>query len=151
MIKTEHNKIMTLNNNSTTTYDNHPNHFSTIVIAAIANTAKYATVRRLVCKLKSEHIHITSMANIIISIPDDIRERMREYPEIKWSKIVRRAIFDYLDTRMGSETYDSAYYAKLAKQIDVDLDEISIEAAEKHYKKMRELDWKRHSTTQMSS
>ncbi|TFG26433.1 hypothetical protein EU527_19735 [Candidatus Thorarchaeota archaeon] len=91
------------------------------------------------------------MANITLSIPDDIRERMRKYPEIKWSEVVRRAILEYLDELMGSETHDSSYYAELAKRIGVRLDDISIDEAEKHYKKMRDLEWRRHSTTRTSS
>ena len=91
------------------------------------------------------------MANITLSIPDDIRERMRKYPEIKWSEIVRRAILEYLDELTGSETLDSSYYANLAKRTGVRLEDIPLDKAEKHYKKMRDLEWKRHSTTRMSS
>lgn len=91
------------------------------------------------------------MANITLSIPDDIRENMRKYPEIKWSEVVRKALLEYLDKLRGSETYDSSRYIKLAERTGVDLESISMEKAEKHYKKMRELEWKRHSSTRTSS
>ncbi|MHA2022219.1 MAG: hypothetical protein ACTSWQ_00995 [Candidatus Thorarchaeota archaeon] len=94
--------------------------------------------------------HIPAMANITLSIPDEIRKMMRKYPEIKWSEVVRKAILEYLDRLMGSETLDSDHYAKLAKETGVDLDSISLEEAEKHYKKMRRMEWKRRSTTQIS-
>ncbi|NWF95035.1 MAG: hypothetical protein HXY34_02735 [Candidatus Thorarchaeota archaeon] len=93
----------------------------------------------------------TNMANITLSIPDDVRERMRKHPEIKWSEIVRSAILDYLDRLMGSETRDSSYYAELAKRAGVPLEEISLSEAEKHYREMRDLEWERHSSTQPSS
>lgn len=91
------------------------------------------------------------MANITLSIPDDIRERMRKYPEIKWSEVVRRAILEYLDELMGSETRDSSYYAELAKRAGVRLEDIPLDEAEKHFEKMRDLEWSRHSTTRTSS
>lgn len=101
--------------------------------------------------LKYVKTHIANMANITLSLPDDVRERMRKYPEIKWSEVVRRAILEYLDKLMGSETLDSSHYAELAKRIGVNLESISLDKAEEHYKKMRDLEWKRHSTTRASS
>ena len=100
--------------------------------------------------LKYVNDHIIGMANITLSIPDDIRRNMRKYPEIKWSEVVRKAILEYLDKLRGSETRDSLYYVKLAKQSGVDIESISIDEAEKHYKKMRKQEWKRHSTTRTS-
>ncbi len=94
---------------------------------------------------------IVAMANITLSIPDDVRERMRKYPEIRWSEVVRSAILDYLDGLMGSETRDSSHYARLAERTGVRLEDIPLAEAEKHYKKMRDLEWKRHSSTQASS
>jgi hypothetical protein len=91
------------------------------------------------------------MANITLSIPDDVRERMRKYPEIKWSEVVRNAILEYLDRLMGSETHDSSHFAKLAQRTGVRLEEIPLADAERHYKKMRDLEWKRHSSTRASS
>ncbi len=101
--------------------------------------------------LKYVDTHNIRMANITLSIPDDVRERMRMYPEIKWSEVVRRAILDYLDKLMGSETHDVSHYTAIAKRTGVDVNEIPLEDAEKHYKKMRELEWDRHSSTQTSS
>ncbi len=91
------------------------------------------------------------MANLILSIPDDMRERMRRYSEIKWSEFIRKAISEYLDKLMSSETHDSSHYARLADHTGVNLASISMEEAEEHYKKMRDLEWERHSTTRESS
>jgi histone H3/H4 len=101
--------------------------------------------------LKYVMTHIYDMANMTLSIPDDIRERMRKYPEIKWSEVVRRAILEYLDELAGSETRELSYYAELAKRTGVSIEDIPLDAAEKHYEKMRDLEWKRHSTTRTSS
>jgi len=101
--------------------------------------------------LKDVIIRVFSMSNITVSIPDDIRKRMKKYPEIKWSEIVRRSILEYLDKLKGGETLDISYYTKIADRMGIDLEKISFEDAEKHYKKMRELNWKRSSTTQTSS
>ncbi len=76
---------------------------------------------------------------------------MRKYPEIKWSEVVRNAILEYLDRLVGSETHDSSYYAKLAERAGVRLEEIPLAQAEMHYKKMRDLEWKRRSSTLASS
>ena len=32
------------------------------------------------------------MANITLSIPDDLHRKMREFSEIKWSEVARKAI-----------------------------------------------------------
>lgn len=90
------------------------------------------------------------MANITLSIPDDVRERMRNYPEIKWSEVVRQAILEYLDKLTGSESFDTSHYARFAERTGVDLSKITIADAEEHYKKMRKLEWDRLSMTQIS-
>jgi len=109
------------------------------------------TQERAVYTLKYVSSHRTHMTNITLSIPDDIRERMRKHPEIKWSEVVRRAILEYLDKLMGSDTLEPGHYLKLAKKAGVDLDAIPLDWAKSHYEKMREMEWERNSTTRMSS
>jgi len=36
------------------------------------------------------------MPNITFSVDADLYKRMKKYPEIKWSEILRRSIVDYL-------------------------------------------------------
>ena len=91
------------------------------------------------------------MGNITLSIPDDIRARMKKYSEVKWSEVVRKAILDYLDKLTGSETIESEHYVRLASRMGVNLDAIPLETAIAHYEKMRELEWERHSMTRTSS
>ena len=37
------------------------------------------------------------LVNMTFSLPDDIHKRMRNYPEIKWSALARKAIIRYLE------------------------------------------------------
>lgn len=37
------------------------------------------------------------MTNMTIGIPEDLYERMRKHPEIKWSEVARRAIRKYAE------------------------------------------------------
>ncbi len=34
------------------------------------------------------------MASLTLSIPEDLREEMRKFPEINWSEVARQAIFE---------------------------------------------------------
>ncbi len=36
------------------------------------------------------------MTNITFSVDDDIRKKMKEHPEIKWTEILRQSIINYL-------------------------------------------------------
>ena len=48
------------------------------------------------------------MANITLSIPDEVREKMKKYKEIKWSEVVREAIIDKLKKLEEAEMRDYA-------------------------------------------
>ena len=37
------------------------------------------------------------MTNMTLAIPEDLRRKMREHPEIKWAEVVRRAITREID------------------------------------------------------
>ncbi len=52
-------------------------------------TLKYVLSHNAVCG---------TMANITLSVPDEIRKEMKEFSEIRWSEIVRRAIIEKLET-----------------------------------------------------
>jgi hypothetical protein len=38
------------------------------------------------------------MANMTLSMPDDIHREMKQFPEVKWSEVARRAIMDKVET-----------------------------------------------------
>jgi metal-responsive CopG/Arc/MetJ family transcriptional regulator len=37
------------------------------------------------------------MANITLSLPEELYQKLKEHPEIRWSEIARKAIQQYLD------------------------------------------------------
>lgn len=89
------------------------------------------------------------MPNITLSIPEDVYRRMKKHPEVRWSKIARDAIIEYLQKIEGKNVVSSDELLKeLGEEFAVDLAAISLEDAIKHYKKMREAEWKRFSTIQ---
>ena len=100
--------------------------------------------------LKYLGTHNYVMPNITLSIPDDIYEKMKEYSEVKWSEVARKAIVDYI--KKLEETKTEITTQELLKELGDDfkkiLSELSIEKAVKGYKKMRDAEWKRTSTIQ---
>ena len=88
------------------------------------------------------------MANLTVSIPPEIHRKMKLHPEIKWSEVVRRAISNYLEEL--TEVVDASDLLKVVEGAGVNIDEIPIGRAIEHYKKMRDLEWKRLSTIRAS-
>ena len=95
------------------------------------------------------HIIICIMANITLSIPDDVYRKMKKYREIRWSEVARRAIVDYLKKLEGSyETTTEDLLAELGEDFKKKLRELSVEEAVEGYEKMRRAEWERLSTIQ---
>jgi len=66
------------------------------------------------------------MPNYTISIPKIIYERMKQYPEIKWSEIIRQSIEKYLNEMEFKTEMKSS---ELLLKLGVDLSEIPEEKA----------------------
>jgi predicted CopG family antitoxin len=92
------------------------------------------------------------MKNITLSIPDEIYRKMKEYKEVKWSEVVRRAIVDYIKRleEGGFEITTDKLLDELGGEFEKNLKELSLERAVKGYKRMRDAEWKRLSTTRAS-
>lgn len=88
------------------------------------------------------------MPNLTVSIPPEVHRKMKLHPEIKWSEVVRKAIFHYLEEL--KEVVDASDLIKIAEETGVNIDEIPIEKATEYYEKIRDLKWKRLSTTRAS-
>ncbi len=90
------------------------------------------------------------MANITLSIPDDVHFKMKMYKEISWNEVVRRAITDFIGKleEKGSGMTTDELLVELGDDFRKNLSELSFETAEKEYKKMRDAEWKRVSTIQ---
>ncbi len=87
------------------------------------------------------------MANITLSVPNDVYRKMKKYKEIKWSEIARKAIMEYLeqleesDRRTTKELLD-----ELGEDFRSSLQKLSLEDAVEGYEKTRDAEWKRTST-----
>ena len=93
---------------------------------------------------------ITLMANITLSLPEEVYRRMKRRRDVKWSEVARQAIVDRLE-RLERPVGFSAHSSDLAKLIaesGVNLDDISLDDAIRYYTKMRKLEWRRISTIQ---
>jgi len=89
------------------------------------------------------------MANLTLSIPEELYRRMRNRRDVRWSEVARRAIAEKLEDLEGPEGFEtsaSALKEKIAKA-GIDIEKISVEDTVAHYRKMRNLEWKRVSTT----
>jgi predicted CopG family antitoxin len=89
------------------------------------------------------------MANITLSIPDDIYKKMKKHREVKWSEVVRRAILEYLKRieEGGFEMTTKELLKELGEEFKKSLEELSIAKAIEGYEKARDAEWKRISTT----
>jgi hypothetical protein len=45
----------------------------------------------------SSHKYVITMANITLSLPEELYQKLKDHPEIRWSEIARKAIQQYLD------------------------------------------------------
>jgi post-segregation antitoxin (ccd killing protein) len=93
------------------------------------------------------------MVNITVSIPEELYNKMKKYSEVKWSEVVRKALAEYIG-RLEIMERGVVYSDKLVETLraaNLDVSSISLEKAIEYYKKARELEWKRLSTTQAHS
>ena len=92
------------------------------------------------------------MPNITLSIPDELYRKMKQYSEIKWSEVVRKAIVDYMRKleENRNEVSSEELLDELGEKFKKSLKELSIEKAIEGYEKMRDAEWRRASMTRAS-
>jgi hypothetical protein len=90
------------------------------------------------------------MANITLSVPEEVYRRMKRRRDVKWSEVAREAIVERLERLEGPVGFcaSSSDLARLVAKSGVNLNEVSVDEAIRYYKKMRELEWRRTSTIQ---
>jgi hypothetical protein len=90
------------------------------------------------------------MANITLSVPEEVYRRMKSRRDVKWSEVAREAIIERLERLEGpiGFTASTRALARLIAKSGVNLDEVSVQEAIRYYRKMRELEWRRTSTIQ---
>jgi Arc/MetJ-type ribon-helix-helix transcriptional regulator len=93
------------------------------------------------------------MANITVSIPKKLHEKMKKHTEVKWSEVVRKALVDYLN-RLENLEGGTAPAQNLREKLDasgLDVSEVDLDKAIEVYEKGRMMEWKRLSSTQTNS
>lgn len=60
------------------------------------------------------------MGNITLSVPEDIHKEMRQFSEVKWSEVARRAIIEKIEALRLAESL-----AKKSKLTEKDVEEFS--------------------------
>jgi metal-responsive CopG/Arc/MetJ family transcriptional regulator len=90
------------------------------------------------------------MANLTVSIPKELYEKMKRHSEVKWSEVVRKALSDYVDRLELVEdgVVPMETLAKRMKERGVDVSKIDLEKAIKYYEEGRKLGRKRLSMIQ---
>lgn len=97
--------------------------------------------------------HNLDMANITISIPQKLREKMKKHSEVKWSEVVRKALTDYVD-RLEEVEGGVVPIEKLAEELKdsgIDISTLDLDKAIEYYEEGRKLSRKRLSMIQASS
>jgi len=91
------------------------------------------------------------MPNITLSIPEELYRKMKKHPEVRWSEVARKAIIEFLRKVEGEfKTSTDELLEELGRDFVKDLSEISFEQAVEWYEKMREVEWRRSSTTRVA-
>ena len=60
------------------------------------------------------------MGNITLSVPEDVHKDMKQFSEVKWSEVARKAIIEKLETLKLAESL-----AKKSKLTEADVREFS--------------------------
>jgi hypothetical protein len=93
------------------------------------------------------------MANITISISQELCEKMKRHSEVKWSEVIRKALSNYVD-RLEIAENGAIPMKKLSKRLKdsgIDVSKIDLEKAVEYSQEGRKLEWNRLSTTQTGS
>ena len=92
--------------------------------------------------------HFLFMPNITFSVNDELFERMKNFPEIKWTTLYRQTIEAYLDKLESPNSISVAELRDRLKNKGLSFDDLPLDKAIESYKKMRELKWERFYSTQ---
>ena len=90
------------------------------------------------------------MVNITISIPDELRKKMKRHSEIKWSEVVRKSLANYVDQLKIAEggVVSAETLSQKLKEKGVDVSTIDLDKAIEYYEEGRKLERKRLSMIQ---
>jgi len=93
------------------------------------------------------------MVNITISIPEELRKKMKRHSEVKWSEVVRKALANYVDNLEIAENgiVSAETLSRKLKEKGTDVSIINLDKAIEHYEEGRKLERKRLSMIQTNS
>jgi hypothetical protein len=79
------------------------------------------------------------MVNITISIPDELRNKMKRHSEIKWSEVVRKSLASYVDQLEIAESgvVSAETLSKKLKEKGLDVSTIDLDNAIEYYEEGR--------------
>ena len=86
------------------------------------------------------------MPNITFSVPDELHERMKKYPEIKWSTLYRQMIESYLEKLEHPNRIPITKFREILLKKGITMDDLTHEQVIENYKKIKELEWERTSS-----
>ena len=92
-----------------------------------------------------------NMPNITLSLPEELYKKMKKYPEIKWSVVIRKYLEEYIRKLEYAEEARTEEILQDLKPLEKELREISDEAAISFAIGAVRKRWRRSSTTQVSS
>ena len=79
------------------------------------------------------------MPDITFSISEELHNRMKKFPEIKWSTLYLRTIEQYLEKLEFQYTIPITELREKLRKKGITMDDLTHEQAIENYKKMREL------------
>ncbi len=90
------------------------------------------------------------MANITISIPQELCEKMKRHSEVKWSEVIRKALTNYVDRLevVESGVVSAETIARKLKDKGLDISIIDLDKAVEYYEEGKKLERKRLSMIQ---
>ncbi len=90
------------------------------------------------------------MVHITLSVPQDLYDKMRRHPEIKWTEVARKAIGEYL-SKLGAKSTAGEIFDMLTPDAKQKLGRVSQKRAKRYFLKVERREWKRlKSLTQTS-
>ncbi len=99
-------------------------------------------------RLKYVISHISHMPNVTLSVPEEIYRKMKKRSDVRWSEVARRAIAEQLERLEGPTGFSSSSIElkNMLAKAGVELGNVPVEKAVRHYRRMRRLEWQRASS-----
>ena len=88
------------------------------------------------------------MPNITFSVSKNLYERLKKYPEIKWSTLYRQTIEQYLDKLENPNIISMKDLREKLRKRGITMNDLTHEQVIENIKITRDLEWERTYSTQ---